>query len=172
MDIVYYSYEQVHQTLADLATRMRAEGLAFDCMVAIGSGGYIPSRILKTYLGCPIFSVTVAHYNEALREKSSREPQVIQWLSVDEAGLRGKKVLLVDEVDDTRSTLAFCSKRLLNNDGLTSLAIAVLHNKRKPKCDDIPEGVMYYAGEEIDDHWVVYPWEATDIKEHLRKAQQ
>ena len=170
--IYYYSYENIHQTLAELAQRMRADGLKFDCMVAIGSGGYIPSRILKTYLECPIFSVTVAHYSDTLRGKISREPKVIQWLSADETALRGKRVLLVDEIDDTRSTLAFCSRRLLDQDGLADVTIAVLHNKRKEKVAQIPEGVRYYAGGEIDDHWVIYPWEAADIAEHLRRSRE
>lgn len=170
-DVVHYSYEHVHQTLADVARRMCADGLVFDCMVAIGSGGYIPSRILKTYLGCPIFSVTVAHYSDSIQGKAFREPKVIQWLSGDEKALRGKKALLVDEVDDTRSTLAFCAKRLLDGDGLASLSIAVLHNKMKEKSAELPAGIPYYAGDEIEDHWVVYPWEAVDISDHIQKCR-
>ncbi|MGL4523921.1 MAG: phosphoribosyltransferase [Spirochaetia bacterium] len=166
----YISYEQVHQSLADLAEKMKADGMVFDCMVAIGSGGYIPSRILKIYLDCPIFSVTVMHYNDETNTKVAREPQIIQWLSADETALRGKRVLLIDEVDDTRSTLAFCAKRLLERDMLGSLAIAVLHNKRKEKVASIPAQVRYYAGREVDDHWIHYPWEARNIGEHYAKC--
>jgi hypothetical protein len=37
----------------------------------------------------------------------------------------------------------------------------------KPKAENIPEGTPYFAGEHIEDHWVEYPWEQTDIRRHV-----
>lgn len=40
----------------------------------------------------------------------------------------------------------------------TKFGIFVVHNKLKEKAAEIPEGVAYFAGMDIDDVWVDYPW--------------
>lgn len=35
----------------------------------------------------------------------------------------------------------------------TKFAVFVVHNKLKPKVKELPLGVPYYAGEEVDDVW-------------------
>lgn len=115
-------------------------------IVAIGGGGFIPARMLRTVVKKPILAVTLELYEST--EPSSEAPipgvetspgkkvRRIQWFDEDsEAPLlylhahdlvvgpgcnmswcvaqvgsqvRGKKVLVVDEVDDTRTTLQFC----------------------------------------------------------------
>lgn len=42
----------------------------------------------------------------------------------------------------------------------TQLAIFTVHNKLKEKAAEIPEGVKYFSGLDIDDKWVMYPWES------------
>jgi len=57
-----------------------------------------------------------------------------------------------------------------------AVAVAVVHNKRKKKVGKIPDGVAYFAGEEIPDLWTHYPWDAEaesrDIYEHERIARE
>jgi uncharacterized protein len=49
--------------------------------------------------------------------------------------------------------------------------VAVLHNKRKEKRGGLPPAVRrYFAGEELEDRWICYPWDAGDIAEHQRLA--
>jgi len=103
-------------------------------------------------------------------EKPSTLPEVTQWL--DDKNLRllkGKKILIVDEIDDTRLTLDYCvteMKKLAQQVG-----VFVLHNKKKTKRGTIPSDVKYFACQELDDLWVVYPWDAVDIDEHDMKCQ-
>lgn len=42
-----------------------------------------------------------------------------------------------------------------------------MSDRLKPKAENIPEGTPYFAGEHIEDHWVEYPWEQTDIRRHV-----
>ncbi len=43
----------------------------------------------------------------------------------------------------------------------------MLHNKNKPKDAQFPSEITrYFAGEEIDDLWIKYPWDAIDIDDH------
>ena len=83
-------------------------------------------------------------------------------------------MLIVDEVDDTRTTLEYAIKEVLK-DGPAAVAVACVHNKKKPKKGQIPAGVEYWSGEDVEDHWNCYPWDAEsygrDIYEHERLAR-
>ena len=162
----FLSYEHVHLSVHALANRIIEAGFHADLIVAIGSGGFIPARILKTFLEIPIFTVGISYYGPD--NKPSPSPRMIQWIDEVEKKLSGKKVLLVDEVDDSRATLEYCLRELLRH-APAEIAVAVLHNKKKEKKGRIPPEVhRYFAGEELDDKWICYPWDALDIVEHER----
>lgn len=164
----YFSYNEIHRTVASLAREIQASGFDPDVTVAIGTGGFIPARILKTYLGKPILTVGIKLYGEDNAIHGG--PSKVQWIDEVERKLKGKRVLLVDEVDDTRTTLAYCLRELLSH-GPAEIAVAVLHCKDKPKLDQIPAEVgRYWAGQHLEDIWVVYPWDAVDIDAHAAQA--
>jgi hypoxanthine phosphoribosyltransferase len=162
---LYFSYQDLQKTMKSLAVRLADDGYHFDCIVTIASGGFIPARMLKTYMKIPIYAVNVSYYDS--NDIKQSEPYIIQWLSNPKEEIQGKSVLLVDEIDDSRSTLAFCTAKLLENRP-RQLTVAVMHNKKAVKSAQLPAGVPYYAGEEIEDKWACYPWEADDIDEHDR----
>lgn len=107
-----------------------------------------------------------------------------QWLdlsSLEMANLIGKNVLIVDEVDDTRTTLEYAVRELQKDVQIatenlgrsaekTKFSIFVLHNKDKQKKGHLPEDMInegrYFAAVTCGDAWINYPWEATDIDEH------
>lgn len=95
-------------------------------MIAIGGGGYVPARILRSFLkqanspNIPIQAIGLSLY-----ESLGGDPQVeipgtkvtrTQWLDLTALGemenLIGKRILIVDEVDDTRTTLEYAVKEL------------------------------------------------------------
>ena len=164
----YFTYNMIHETVKSLAERVAASGFEPDLTVAIGTGGFIPARILKTFLKKPILTVGIAYYGED--HLPTELPHKVQWIDEVERKLAGKKILLVDEVDDSRVTLEYCINELLAH-GPAEIAVAVLHNKKKEKRGRIPQAVkLYLAGEEIEDRWVCYPWDAFDIERHDRAA--
>jgi hypoxanthine phosphoribosyltransferase len=118
----------------------------------------------------PIIGVSIQLYTE---EDTIHEhgPQKFQWIDEWSAKqLKGKRILLVDEVDDTRTTLHYCVKEL-QTCGVDEISVLVIHNKEKTK---VPlKGVShYFACHDVEgDRWIVYPWEADDIEEHDRLAQ-
>jgi hypoxanthine phosphoribosyltransferase len=165
---LYFTYNQIHETVRRMAERIRASGFEPDVMVAIGSGGFIPARILKTYLDVPILTVGISYYG--IDNVPTEKPQTIQWIDEVEAKLAGKRLLLVDEVDDTRVTLEYTLHEL-NRHRPREIAVMVLHDKKKPKRGAFPPWVRHvFAGEALEDLWIVYPWDATDITEHDRLA--
>jgi hypoxanthine phosphoribosyltransferase len=101
------------------------------------------------------------------------------------ANLIGKNVLIVDEVDDTRTTLEYAVKELekdvetarkqAGRQEKTNFSIFVLHNKDKEKKGQLPENMLkenrYLAAVTVPDVWICYPWEATNIDEHDELAR-
>lgn len=93
------------------------------------------------------------------------------------ANLIGKNVLIVDEVDDTRTTLEYAVRELekdveaavqkLGRQGeKTNFSIFVLHNKDKPKKGNLPQDILkgrYSAARTVGDVWINYPWEAAYV---------
>ena len=157
-------------TSQDIAARVRDSGFDPDVIVAIGSGGFIPARIMRTFLGKPILAVGIAYYDAD--DRPSELPRKVQWIEEAEQKLRGKRILLVDEVDDSRSTLEYCVRELLRHSP-AEIAVAVLHNKLKEKKGSLPTEVKrYFAGRDIEDRWVCYPWDARDILAHSACAAE
>ena len=91
------------------------------------------------------------------------------------ANLIGKNVIIVDEVDDTRTTLEYAVRELQKDVALaakqsgrdaeeTKFFIFVLHNKDKVKRGHLPADLMndgrYFAAVTCGDLWINYPWEA------------
>ena len=97
-------------------------------MIAIGGGGYVPARILRSFLkkpgspNIPIQAIGLSLY-ESLGNEGDGQVEVpgtkvtrTQWLDLTALGsmknLVGKRILIVDEVDDTRTTLEYAVKEL------------------------------------------------------------
>jgi len=204
----YVTYNQVHKLCQEAAPRILEE---FDpqLMIAIGGGGYVPARILRSFLkqpgspNIPIQAIGLSLY-EALPEShpsGANTPGDVehlgtkvtrtQWLDLTSLGemenLVGKRILIVDEVDDTRTTLEYAVKELekdveiarqkLGGKGeKTVFSVFVLHNKDKKKKGTLPEDMLkenrYLAARTTGDVWICYPWEATDIDEHDALAEK
>ncbi|PFH46877.1 hypothetical protein AMATHDRAFT_88049 [Amanita thiersii Skay4041] len=54
----------------------------------------------------------------------------------------------------------------------TKFGVFVVHNKKKAKMASLPPDTPYYAGAEVNDVWLDYPWEVIDIEEHDRLAKE
>lgn len=168
MEKRWFTYQEIHKTAKKMALTIKASGFDPDVIVAIGTGGFIPARIIRTFLGKPILAVGIAYYDA--NDKPTEYPRKVQWIEEAERKLAGKKILLIDEVDDSRSTLEYCIRELMSHKP-SEVAVAVLHNKEKPKKGAIPPEVRHYVvGENLPDVWIVYPWDALDIDEHDRHA--
>ena len=162
----YVSYNTVHKLIKKLAERIEESGFDPDVIVAIGSGGFIPARIIKTFINRPIYAVGISYYG--MDHKHREHPTKIQWIDEVQEQLRGKNVLLIDEVDDTRATLGYCVGELLSYQP-KEIAVLVLHNKLKKKDVEFPPEIKrYYPALEIEDMWIKYPWDAEDIDEHTK----
>lgn len=194
---VYVTYNQVHKLCQASASHILSS-FQPNLMIAIGGGGYVPARILRSFLkrpgspNIPIQAIGLSLY-ETLSgsdpvEQVGTKVTRTQWLdlsSLEMSNLVGKNVLIVDEVDDTRTTLEYAvrelekdveaaSEKLGRGGEKTRFSIFVLHNKDKTKKGYLPQDMMdegrYLAANTVGDVWICYPWEATDIDEHDQLA--
>ncbi|KAK4461964.1 phosphoribosyltransferase-like protein [Cladorrhinum samala] len=193
---LYVTYNDVHNLCQEAAPKILAD-FKPHLMIAIGGGGYVPARILRSFLkqpgspNIPIQAIGLSLYEQLPTDTVVEEPGTkvtrTQWLDLTSLGnmssLVGKRILIVDEVDDTRTTLEYAVKELqkdveearakLNIDEKTEFGIFVLHNKDKQKRGTLPADVVndkYWAARTVGDEWICYPWEAIDIDEHDANA--
>lgn len=118
---------QVHKLCQEAAPKL-LETVNPQLMIAIGGGGYVPARILRSFLkqpgspNIPIQAIGLSLYEQlptstdADVEEAGTKVTRTQWLDLTALGsmgsLVGKRILIVDEVDDTRTTLEYAVKEL------------------------------------------------------------
>lgn len=200
MSRLYISYNNIHKLCQKAAGDITANVGPIDLIIAIGGGGFIPARILRSFLkqpggkNIPIQAIGLSLYEQmgnVPEETIGKEVIRTQWidfgnLSQHFDSLIGKNVIIVDEVDDTRTTLHYAltelekdvrdmQAKLGRENERTTFLVFVLHNKVKPKKVDLPEAMFtegrYIVGENVEDKWITYPWDAQDIDDHTDKAR-
>lgn len=194
---MFITYNNIHQLCQETSTKIKE--FKPDLIIAIGGGGFIPARMLRTFLKEPgqpnirIMAIILSLYEDVSTVGSQVETlgtQVVrtQWIDYAQSkiDLVNKNVLIIDEVDDTRTTLHYAVSELKKdvaeqaaakgadpND--TKFGIFVLHDKVKAKRAELPEEIMkdlYFAARTVPDCWIAYPWESTDIVYHTKRAME
>ena len=150
---VFYNYDQIANLVNKTASDIILNYVP-DIILAIGGGGLIPARMLRNKVNKPIKVVSVRLYNSD--DTIGNNIEIIQW--IDES-FKDKKVLIVDEINDTGTTLNFCIDKLKNENNLTDFSVFVIHDKMKEKTKEIQDFQHYFVGKYIEDNWVVYPWD-------------
>jgi hypoxanthine phosphoribosyltransferase len=146
-DIV--SWEDLDRLVAGLADRL--VGTRFDVMLAITRGGLVPAGMLAYRLRTRnILVAAVEYYDDDGRP--GPHPTFLQFPA--DPLLRGQRVLIVDEVWDSGTTIHAVTDRVLQAGGIPTTA--VLHYK--PQHSRVPGRPDVYAVE--TDRWVVYPFKA------------
>ena len=144
------SWEELDDLVAQLAERLRADAQP-DVVLAISRGGLVPAGMLGYRMGWrDMLLAAVVVYDD---EQGFRgEAEFLQFPSDDQ--LRGKRVLIIDEVWDSGTTIAAVSARIRAAGG--EPVTAVLHYKPgRSRVDIVPDHYIV----ETDD-WVIYPFKA------------
>ena len=147
---VVVSWDELDRLVAGLADRLSAEPSP-DVVLAISRGGLVPAGMLGYRLGWRdmLLAAVVAYDDE---HGFQGHAEFLQF--PPEEQLRGKRVLIVDEVWDSGTTIAAVSERIRAAGG--EPITAVLHYKpTHSRVDLAPDHYMV----ETDD-WIVYPFKA------------
>ncbi len=147
METTVLSWQQVHEMGDALARRIEASGFKPDYLVGIAVGGLIPLALIAENLGMRDILTISANSYDGMQQGELN----IRYLPV--ADLRGKKILLVDEIAETGETLKQLSSILRNHYQTGEVKTATLAINMT-KCHFRPDFVVFE-----DDKWIVFPWE-------------
>lgn len=132
----------------------------FDIVVGIARGGLPPARMICDFLNIKILtSIQIKHY-----KSGGEEMEKVDIIDPVEIDLKGKNVLLVDDVNDSGETLKAAYEHLSSlKSGLVKAA--VLHEKEDTNFK------AHYTGSNITEwKWLIYQWAvAEDLLEFLNK---
>ena len=141
--VTWDALETLVKTLADQV------GGGHDVMLAITRGGLVPAGMLAYLLGMrDILVAAVAYYDD---DGQPQDPPLFLQFPADPL-LNGKRVLIVDEVWDTGTTIEAVVERVRLGGGAPTTA--VLHYKPgRSKVESTPHHFVVST-----DAWVVYPF--------------
>jgi len=145
------SWNQIYSLLLKLADAVQKSGFEPDVIVGVSRGGWIPARIMSDLLENPKLANVTAEFYVGVAE-TKHEPSITQPVSVS---VKGKKVLVVDDLADTGKSLKLVNLHL-KQQGASEIKIATIYYK--PWSIIVPH---YYEKETR--YWIVFPWELKDI---------
>ncbi len=156
------SWEEVVNWTYELAKKIEESGWRPDIAVSIARGGYVPARLLCDFLDInDLVSVQVLHWGRAAEITS-----VAHVKYGFQAELRGKRVLLIDDICDTGDSIIVAREYIEKNYSPAEIRVAVMQwisSVAKIKPD-------YYVDEVKEWVWYQYPWtRAEDTTNFLEK---
>lgn len=156
------TWKEVYELARTLARRVRDEGFEPDLVLAVARGGFVPARIVCDLLGiADLASFRVQHYDMGAKKRA--QARVTDPIAID---VRGRKILVVDDVNDTGDTLVV-ARRYLESLGADEVRFGVLQEKGTT-C--LP---LQLVGQHIGAwKWLIYPWAAVeDVSSFVRAME-
>jgi hypothetical protein len=155
------TWEQIYELLLNLAYHIRKARFKPDIIVGIARGGWPPARIMSDLLENPELANVKAEFYLGVAETKG-EPVITQPVSVS---VKGKKVLVVDDVADTGKSLALVREHLKEH-GAIEVKIATIYYK--PWSIVTPDWF-----EKKTKHWIIFPWERKEtVRRILEKCKK
>lgn len=143
------TWDQFGQASRDLARRILADGFVPEVVVAIARGGLLPAGAIAYGLGVKNCGALNVEFYTGIGTVLDAPEVLPPALDVD--FLRGKRVLLVDDVADSGRTLALCVK-MLTDRGADMRSVVIY---TKPTTIIRPD----YSWKDTD-LWIDFPWSA------------
>ena len=145
----YVTYKKVKEYIKILELKINNSNWKPDLILSINRGGCVPGVFLSHKIGV---SHKVINYTKNFKSynKSFYKNFIVNHSSI----------LIIDDINDSGNTLLKISK--IFNEHTLKLKFAVLINNSSSSFE-----VDYYGGEinkEIDNSWIVFPWENIDAE--------
>lgn len=152
------SWSRLQQDVLTLAKKVRESGQEFDRLVCIERGGTIISRLLSDFLKLPTSGFVMVSYKEF---NQVSQPIIAEELKAD---IKGERILLVDEIVDSGTTLRLALKYLQESQ---PAEIKTFAPYIKPSTKTEPDYWLVKT-----DQWVVFPYEIRETVNDLRELMQ
>lgn len=160
---IYYSWQDIEDMTSDVIQQIAVDGDGFkpDYIVGLTRGGLIPATMISHYFEVPMHTLEIKLRDHAVQPESNK------WMAQD--ALDGKKILIVDDINDTGETLSWI-KQDWNNSGKIiknnkseinwedNIRFAVLVENEPSKFGEV-DYVSKFINKIDHPQWIVYPWE-------------
>lgn len=150
------TWDDLDRLTVVVARKVAAVAPTFDLIVALAKGAWPMSRSLVDYTQIAELASLGVKFYSGINERLT-EPSIYQTLPTS---VKGKRILLFDDVADTGESLLFVKDYLLAQ-GASSVSTAALLFKPWSKCE--PD---FYG--DTTDAWIVFPFEKREMYELLR----
>lgn len=150
---LFYSYEMLVQDLQSITRDMAKQHYTPDVIIGPGRGGYLIGVMLSHY-----FDVPFRGFNWQTRDGEFEDVKTLEHILEK---YKDSKILLVDDINDTGTTLKHIDDALYGYavDQMIDINVsyATLLNKTSSQFTDVD----FYARELTPDYdpWVVFPYE-------------
>jgi hypoxanthine phosphoribosyltransferase len=156
MEFIKPSNDEIYDMSLKLADKIIESGYKPDLIIAIARGGFTPARLVADFLEHQKLTSFEIKYYEAFEgrvgEKHGGKPHVEFPLNLD---LKGKKVLIVDDVADSGKSLVSAVEHIEEFNPM-EIRTAVLYVK--PTSIFTPD---HHVAE--TSAWIIFPWERYEI---------
>ncbi|OGG08588.1 hypothetical protein A2154_00570 [Candidatus Gottesmanbacteria bacterium RBG_16_43_7] len=149
----------LYHTLAlKLAATIRSHNLTFDEIVAIARGGLTLGHIMSDFLNLPVCTFTIQSY------KDIRDQGLVEITEPMKKPIKGKHILLVDDIADSGKTLSRAKAYLTQ---LKPKSVTIMTMFYKPASIVIPD---FYAKK--TDKWVIFPSEVAETIRSITRLME
>jgi uncharacterized protein len=161
MKKIYYSWQDVEHQVQDILRQITNSNWRPDYVVGLTRGGLVPANLISQYLAVPMECLKVS-----LRDNASQSESNL-WMAED--AYHEKKILIVDDINDSGATLNWIKKdwqsgcfpkdkqwkKVWGNN--VRVATLVDNESSASKLNVSYSAVDLNKAEE--DSWIVFPWE-------------
>lgn len=142
----YFTMIQIRNAMEKICDQMTEDNFEPDVIMGINRGGCIPGIYMSHRLHKPHEVLDIR-----LRDHKS-DPETINLM---DAMVANKKVLIVDDINDTGSTFQFIYDLFGNEKNIKYASL--IHNT--PSKFDKLDYWCYTIDKEVHPCWIVFPWE-------------
>lgn len=134
----------------NLSSQIKLSGFQPDMILGVARGGLIPAAMLASFLKVKdVISISIRSYTKERQRKT--QPEYLH--SLPEKLIKGKKILIVDDIVDSGNTFKSLNK-LITPDKALAIYLSLLTK-------DAAKFKPHYTSFLItkSDLWITFPWE-------------
>lgn len=161
MKKTYVTWQDVEHQTQEILRQMQQDQWVPDYVVGLTRGGLVPANLISQYLEVPMETLKVS-----LRD-DNQQPESNLWMAED--AYQNKKILIVDDINDTGATLSYikqdwqsgCLPKSAHWDNIWghNVRVAVLYDNESSRSDLTVDYSSVTINKAEEDCWVVFPWE-------------
>ena len=160
---VHYTWKDIEHMIDTINNLMFADNWRPDYIVGMTRGGLVPAVMMSNKTSIMMHALDVRFRDT---DNNYDGPESNMWMAED-ALAKGKKILIIDDINDTGKTLSWIREDWVASMGGASYDASAWGDTVRTACliDNQASGFdsMDYTALEInkmeEDVWVVFPWE-------------